>query len=424
MPAARYVDQVYAPVGLASLMLHAAVLVTGVLYEVADSDDPLDPGIMVAFVGCMLLLMALDRAHTRLARPGSGVRTVVMLLVLRGVLLEFAVAFDGAGYAEFLWITIPFAAYLSLGRAAGHTAGCVAVAVLIGRLTVCHPGWPAQERRVFDVVMFTAGTLFALLMAAVVEAHRRGRTEAEALVADLEESQRTQRAYAERIAELAAAEERNRLARDIHDSVGHHLTVVAVQLEKARRVGAQDRGAADNALSHAQAASRSALAEVRRSVAALRVPTATGFSLSDELRALADKVRSDGLVVDLDITGSEEDRPYRVLVGCYRVAQECLTNVRKHAFAGRVEVSLRFDGRGVTLTVADDGRGFRPGPAADEPPLRGGGFGLRGMRERMAEIGGSLSVRSTPGRGTTVVATVAGTAGASQHEEMIKEPLK
>ncbi|MFD2093483.1 sensor histidine kinase [Blastococcus deserti] len=220
--------------------------------------------------------------------------------------------------------------------------------------------------------------------------------------AELDEANRQLRGYAAQAEELATTQERNRVARDIHDGLGHHLTVVAMQVQAARAVLATDPSRADAVLAKAQQQSTEALAEVRRSVAALRGPRATP-PLADGLAALAADTSAAGVPTDVHVEGSVRTLPADAEECLYRVAQEGLTNVRKHAAASRARVVLDYrDTAAVRLEVCDDGRGL-PSQAAD-----GGGFGLVGLRERAARLGGRVTLDREPAGGTTLRVEVPG----------------
>jgi len=198
------------------------------------------------------------------------------------------------------------------------------------------------------------------------------------------------RRYAGQVEELAITRERNRLAREIHDSLGHYLTVVNVQIEAARAMLDRDRDKAAQALDRAQGLTREGLADVRRSVSALRESPLTGLSLGEALERLAETCRTAGLAVDLTVSQTAGDLDEGRALTVYRSVQEALTNARKHAQASKVTVRLSRDASRVTLTVADDGRG-----CADP----GGGFGLRGLCERAQTWRGDCRVETAPGEG-------------------------
>ena len=240
-----------------------------------------------------------------------------------------------------------------------------------------------------------AVTTFTVVVTELFVRERRARA-ALAAVNDL------LRGYAAQAEQLATIQERNRVARDIHDGLGHHLTVVQMLLQAARAViHTADAERLDGMLAKAQDQSKQALAEVRRSVAALREPRQA--PLVDALQALADEVSEAGVPAELEVRGTAREVGAEVEESLFRAAQEGLTNVRKHADATAVTVALDFGLVGlVRLEVRDDGRGL------SENPLPGNGFGLVGLRERIAGLGGRVSVGSAAGRGVTLTVEVPG----------------
>ncbi|GIE96296.1 two-component sensor histidine kinase [Paractinoplanes rishiriensis] len=363
--------------------LYLAVLATGAAYAAAGLAPGWSVSELAAFVGGLLALLAVEQV----ARRG---RWAVGLLIARMALLEVVAAGDGPGFARVLYVLVPFFAYFTLGRrwSIGLAAGYLLVAVV---RTVAVPDWFRNPELVSDLLMFLIGTVLSVAAAAVADQQRRSRMRAEELVAELSAAQR-------RVAELSAAAERNRLARDIHDSVGHHLTAISVQLQKAQAFRVRDDEVADRAVRDAQSAASRALREVRESVGALR---AEPFSLAAALATLAHGLDDPDFRVSLELTGSEAGHPRAGLEALYRVAQEALTNARRHAGADLVRVALSFAGA-ATLEVADNGRGFAVESAT--------GSGLPGMRDRLAALGGTVRIESAPGHGTRVTASV-GSAG-------------
>jgi len=241
------------------------------------------------------------------------------------------------------------------------------------------------------------GTYVAAAFTAVVTELLRREQRARAELAD---ANARLRGYAAQAEELATTQERNRVARDIHDGLGHHLTVVQMQVQAARAVLASDPARADAVLAKAQQQSTEALAEVRRSVAALR-ERRTVPPLPEALEVLVDEMSAGGVPTELAVTGPVRPLAPEVEESLYRAAQEGLTNVRKHAAAGSARLELRYGQDGtVRLEVRDDGRGTT---APSET-----GFGLLGLRERATRLGGSVDVVSEPGHGTTVRVAVPG----------------
>jgi two-component system NarL family sensor kinase len=200
---------------------------------------------------------------------------------------------------------------------------------------------------------------------------------------------------------LAETEERNRLAREIHDTIAQGLAGLTLQLEAADALLTRDPSRARAALGQAIELSRAALEEVRRSVLDLRAAPLEGLTLGAALRRLAEQFRREqGIQCRCVISGSDRPLSPRIEVGVYRVAQEALANAARHARATSVRVHLDLGGIAVggslRLTVEDDGSGFDP-----NLPVRGH-YGLLGMRERARLLGGALHLASAPGAGTRV----------------------
>jgi signal transduction histidine kinase len=208
---------------------------------------------------------------------------------------------------------------------------------------------------------------------------------------------------------LARAEERLRVSREVHDVVSHSLSTIAVQAGVARLVFAGQPGQAGAALSAIETASRSALDELRHLLRQLRDAEDPGEAVAptlSDLPALIGKLRRAGLDVSYHSTG--QPRPYRagVELSAYRIAQEALTNVTKHASGSHARVQLDHGDDELTLTIADDGR---RGPV---PPAASAGLGIAGMRERAGLLGGTVTARPEPDGGFTVVARLPASNGA------------
>jgi signal transduction histidine kinase len=189
-------------------------------------------------------------------------------------------------------------------------------------------------------------------------------------------------------------EERNRLAREMHDTLGHRLTVASVQLEAAQRLCPTDAERAAGLVGTVREQIRGALGELRATVATLRTPVEADLHLRSSLRRLIDHFEAaTGLTVHRVLPDELVSLPDSHRVALYRAAQEALTNVQKHAGASQVWLVLSSDGSAVTLLVGDDGRGIsRTGD--------GGGFGLSGLRERATQLDGELHLEPRPGGGT------------------------
>ncbi len=205
---------------------------------------------------------------------------------------------------------------------------------------------------------------------------------------------------AEETSELARADERTRLAREIHDTLAQDLTALTLQIETALAHVDDDPGRARERMEKALATARSSLDEARRSVMSLRGEPLAGKPLTQALAALVREFTSEsGIRVSLN-TRTTCTLPPVTEGELYRIAQQSLTNVRQHARAHHVTIELACSPRRITLTVADDGVGFRVRSVA---PAR---HGVAGMRERAKLLGGALRITSRPGAGTRVVVTL------------------
>ena len=217
--------------------------------------------------------------------------------------------------------------------------------------------------------------------------------------------QREQAAEARRI----VIEERTRIARELHDVVAHRVSLMTVQAGAAKAVAAQDPEGALRAMGAVEEAGRQALDELRHLLGVLRPETdLDGLGPQPglaELPKLVEQTRGAGLDVSLATDGVSAGLPARVDLFAYRIVQEALTNVLKHAGPGaRTTVRLGTDRRGIVIEVLDDGRGATvlPGPDPDDAGARG--HGIVGMRERARLLGGTLDARPRPSGGFSVVA--------------------
>jgi two-component system NarL family sensor kinase len=205
---------------------------------------------------------------------------------------------------------------------------------------------------------------------------------------------------AEESARLARAEERTRIAREIHDTLAQALTAIALNLEGALRNLDTSPPRARTRLERALAVARESLEEARQSVLNLRAAPLAGKPLPEALAALGRALTAEtGIRVHVDAP-AHGPLPPRIEAELFRIAQEALANVRRHAGATEVEITLKTSPRRILLAVRDDGHGFAPEAVPE------GRLGLVGMRERAELLGGSLRVRSARGRGTTVTAAV------------------
>jgi signal transduction histidine kinase len=245
-------------------------------------------------------------------------------------------------------------------------------------------------------VLFFVGS-FARSLGREVEARR----ESQRLLAELQEAHRRLQDSAQRAEELAVMGERSRLAREMHDTLGHRLTVSAVQLEGAQRLIPSDPQRAAGMIETVREQVRDGLHELRRTVAALRAPLEADLQLRGSLRRLGlGFEEATGMTVHQVLPKELPPLPSAHRLALYRAAQEALTNVQRHSQAKQAWLTLMVQDQRVVLVVSDDGVGFPAGPV-DE-----GRFGLRGLRERVVRLGGELTLENRTGGGAQLRASL------------------
>ena len=238
---------------------------------------------------------------------------------------------------------------------------------------------------------------FVLAFSVIARREIEWRLRSEELSARLQRANAQLETYAAEVAELSAERERTRLAREVHDGLGHYLTAIHVQLEAARALMTRDLTRSAEGMSRAQRLAHEGLEEVRQCVAWLRAPSKGLHSLSQVLADLSILDDPHAPRMRFEVRGTERTLPDSVQHALLRVAQEALTNVRRHAAARNIIMQLGFEAEAVLLSVRDDGIG-------SENPA--GGFGLVGIRERVRLLGGRASFGNHPNGGFQLEVTV------------------
>ncbi|MGW1738188.1 sensor histidine kinase [Nocardia sp. NPDC001965] len=331
-------------------------------------------------------------AGLALPRAGGSRRAAAGWLAAVGAVWLVLLAFSADG----VWLAFPLY-FLELHLLARRT-GPIAV---VGTAVVAIAGFAAQ-RGTFGVAMVIGPALGAAVAMVVVwgyralyrENQRRSRLieELTATRADLAEAQHTAGVLAER----------ERLAREIHDTLAQGLSSIQLLLRAAERALPDDPGSASGYVERARRAAVDNLAEARRFVAALAPPALDTGTLADALaRLCATAATRDRLTARFHVTGDPVPLPTTHEVALLRIAQSALANTVRHADAGSADITLSYLGDQVALDVTDDGRGFDP-DRVPAPDSDGGGFGLAAMRARVHALGGTLTVESGPGRGTAL----------------------
>ncbi|MEO8973960.1 MAG: sensor histidine kinase [Ktedonobacteraceae bacterium] len=359
-------------------------------------------------IGAILILLSIDRLEYWFYGEEIPVVPAITLLIARIVLIECVAQLDNFNISPFLYLIPPFLATLYFGNRAGYLLASFAWIVYQIKLWIHEPYWYNDGRVVNNLIIFTLGLIFAITIARTVTKEKESRVRAEHLLTELEISHQQLKSYSEQVAELATTKERNRLARDIHDTLGHYLTVINVQLEKALAFRNLNPQEAEQAVSDAKRLASEALQDVRISVGALRA-TEEAFTFSTAINTLVARVRSNALSIAVDIRGNDAEFSKQALITLYRAAQEGLTNVQKHAQASSVCISIHFMESEACLSLSDNGCGFDVSLLYGRQPGYNehfGQYGLQGIQERLETVGGQMQMDSHPGEGTHLLVVV------------------
>jgi signal transduction histidine kinase len=342
----------------------------------------------------MLLLFGLLMGLEPILTQNSTWRTHLYLafqttLVFLASLLHFQLDFFAilylplCGQAFFLFPRRTAIGWLSL----------LILATVVGQ--IIQFGWPEALSFIF---LYSGALIFVAAFSDITLQAEAARRRSENLLAQLQEVNEQLQAYADQAEKLAVANERNRLARDLHDSVAQTLYGLTLQSEAAsRKLAAGQPEAVEDDLREIRDSAQETLQETRLLIFELRPPILEEEGLAAALRTRLDAVEArSGLRIINEIRDVGRLAP-QVETAFYRIAQEALNNSMKHAQASEIKVALNREEATLHLAIVDNGIGF-----SVENPGRHGGIGLQGMRERAEQIGGQLYLQSQPGQGTSV----------------------
>jgi signal transduction histidine kinase len=394
----RYGGRILFGIGL------AALTVCTVIEGASGTNPPARWHVTLAIaVATGLWLLTLPWLYPRRARYPA--LTVVFYLVL--LLGSTVLATRSEIYTAFVSVGYPMAFGLFSARWSVFAVAANAIVPLLAQT-----GFGTSTRSpVWVLLVSVAGPLLYAAWFVGAESERRRRANAELARANekleqaLEENASLHAQLLGRAREAGVHDERQRMAREIHDTLAQGLTGIITQLQAADRAKA-DPGQRERHLAHVQSLARDSLSEARRSVDALRPEPLAHTRLPEALAELGRTFEeTSGVAVRVETTGETRPLLPELEVALYRIAQEALANAGKHAKAGRVGLTLSYVDDVVLLDVRDDGVGFTPG---DRPAksAAGNGFGLQAMRQRVQRVAGTLAVESTPGEGTAISAQV------------------
>jgi signal transduction histidine kinase len=384
------------PPRVADAAIAAAVaglgLASGIGGRVQHQRMPLAAVLVLIIMGLALY----PRRRFPAAVLGAVAALVTALVVMRAAL--------GGSFPAVLCAAYSAAVYGSRRLVIGLATAAVAAVVLLGVPQSFGLGGGVIRAIPVPTIVAAAG---AALFGWLIRSQFGARTAQLAVMAERAEWATAQREQEARRATLA---ERLRIARELHDIVAHHVSVIVIQAQGAQRVAGKEPDRARQAMADVERTARTALEEMRRMLGLLRSPDGEEAGSLEvthgiaDISALADRMTEAGVAVTVRITGEPFGVPEDVGLAVYRITQEALTNVLKHAGpAARATVCLHH-GEHLEVTISDDGRGAAAVLAGERPP--GAGRGTTGMRERVAALGGTFSAGPRPGGGFRVHAVI------------------
>lgn len=353
----------------------------------------------------ILLLLAFTAIHSRYPSGEGGVgwlrgvnvlRNANLMIAIQALIVGYLVAASGVGFSLLILFFI-------LSASAALYNNLRGVLLWIGAFTA-FTAWHLYQaggwREIAGgLAIYTGGYLFFGFVTLALSAARKAQATSERLLVELRAKNVQLEEYAGQVETLAAVEERNRLAREVHDTLGHRLTSTAVQLEAAERLAARDPAKTAELVSIARQQVREGLQELRQTVGRLRAPLEIELSLPQALTRLVQGFQAAGdLQVYLELPETMCETTPSQRLALYRAAQEGLTNVQRHAQAKQTWLKLVCEPGELRLELSDDGKGISGG----QPPEMQG-FGLRGLRERAIALGGDLSLEAVNSGGSRLV---------------------
>jgi signal transduction histidine kinase len=344
-----------------------------------------------------LSLPRLERTLDRFYLPLALIFSTVFSLLGQYLFLTSSVSTSGGGSEEsawqlFLFLCVPL---VLVGWQYGFKSVVVyclfttALDFILVRWTKADYALFEQTYHRLSFIRFISFLMVGYVISRIMQQLRRQRQA-------LEEANRKLERYMTTFEQLTVSLERNRVARELHDTLAHTLSGVAVQLEAVDSLWTSDREQAHDILGHSLQATRDGLTETRKAIQALRATPLEDLGLANAVREYAEAAAGrSGFRLDLDLPDELKGLPIEV-EGCfYRVAQEAIENAVRHAGAELVKIRLTRSDSGLCLEVDDDGVGFDPTSLE-----AGRHFGLQGMRERAGLIHAALEIDSRPGAGT------------------------
>ena len=369
-------------------LLYAAIVLRAVAFNYYDDPVPTSVYVLLAVYG--IVLVSEPFVSRRFPRY-----SVIYLVLQAGLVLAMQLAMPSMDFIPSLFYPLCYQAVLFFGRRIGFRwiGGFV--------LLMSYPilvGWEWQLPGLATVLIDAAASFMVGSYAHLTVSAEQARHSSQRLFAEVQEAYRKLQDQSAQIEEYAIQQERNRMARELHDSVTQTIFSMNLTVQSARLLVIKDLSLVSAQLDRLQELARSAIGEIQVLVDQLR----PGPFIADNLPAslhnlITERLHRDGLRIDLQVKG-ERELPKPVIVGLFRIVQEALNNIVKHAGTREGFIRLDLASQPASLEVKDHGCGFEPEKVVRDIQH----IGLSGMSERARELGWELSIESQPGQGTCI----------------------
>jgi signal transduction histidine kinase len=357
-------------------------------------------GLLALYLVLFTAVHIISRRHPITLYPYFVIQLVITL-----ILCLVIPSYDGPqDYFAMLLLPLCFQAMWRLPRKIGTIWVGVFAFTMAASMIVYYQGNEQSLEGVGYGLAYVAACIMIALLSSVTLRAEEARNQTQALNNELQIANEKLQAYSQQVEQMAAVEERARLARDLHDSVSQTIFSMTLTAQAARILLERDPPRVVGQLDHLQALANNAMLEMRSLIHHMRpdgraiVPEGLAACLRQHIM---ERKTQDGLIVDLSIRGDRR-LPQVVEEGLFRVVQEALNNVVKHAGVSSANVTVCLDQNPITICIEDQGAGFEPAAMQSTVGSSGGHLGLAGMAERVRAIGGKLVIESAPGRGTRV----------------------
>ncbi len=343
--------------------------------------------LLITMGSCYLTLLLLDMVNLIVFPKHMPVVIDGVMYITRVAIVIFLAVMDPTEISFLLVGLIPYYTYL--------LSGAIMTVLVVGAIGYLF--FLEFERFQLDLLYVVGSMMFFVMTAIITKRSEKVTMHNLELMNELSETNIELKAYADEIGKLSVIEERMTLSANMHDSIGHYLTAISIQLEKALALEEISKEKSNEAILNSKDMASKALTEVRQFVGTLQEQPGT-FNFKEKAQEVIRTYQNDSRMVEFHVIGDEMLYPSIVRRNFFYAIQEALTNIQKHAHASHVDIMAKFDKKFAVLMVADDGMGFNMRRARNLD----GHYGLTNLDRRARLLGGEFSVESKVGRGTTI----------------------